>query len=52
VAGYLLNPSVTRTEGSGSVDLRRVLKSIADADPDFDIELTGFMEDEIRKADG
>jgi plasmid stabilization system protein ParE len=30
-------------------DLRRVLKSIADADPDFDIELTGFMEDEIRK---
>lgn len=30
-------------------DLRRVLKSIGDADPDFDIELTGFMEDEIRK---
>ena len=30
-------------------DLRRVLQSIADADPDFDIELTGFMEDEIRK---
>ena len=30
-------------------DLRRVLKSISDADPDFDIELTGFMEDEIRK---
>jgi hypothetical protein len=30
-------------------DLRRVLKSIADADPDFDIELTGFMDDEIRK---
>ncbi|MEX1113876.1 MAG: hypothetical protein WEB53_01410, partial [Akkermansiaceae bacterium] len=25
------------------------LKSIADADPNFDIELTGFMEDEIRK---
>ena len=30
-------------------DLRRVLRSIQDADPDFDIELTGFMEDEIRK---
>lgn len=30
-------------------DLRKVLKSIADADPNFDIELTGFMEDEIRK---
>lgn len=30
-------------------DLRRVIKSIAEADPDFDIELTGFMEDEIRK---
>jgi hypothetical protein len=30
-------------------DLRRVLKSIGDADPSFDIELTGFMEDEIRK---
>jgi hypothetical protein len=30
-------------------DLRRVLKSITDADPDFDIEMTGFMEDEIRK---
>lgn len=30
-------------------DLRRVLKSISEADPDFDIELTGFMEDEIRK---
>jgi len=30
-------------------DLRRVLKSIAGADPSFDLELTGFMEDEIRK---
>ena len=30
-------------------DLRRVLQSIGDADPSFDIELTGFMEDEIRK---
>ena len=30
-------------------DLRKVLRSIQDADPDFDIELTGFMEDEIRK---
>jgi len=30
-------------------DLRRVLKSIGESDPDFDIELTGFMEDEIRK---
>ncbi|MFZ9937956.1 MAG: ParB/Srx family N-terminal domain-containing protein [Luteolibacter sp.] len=30
-------------------DLRRVLKSIGDSDPSFDIELTGFMEDEIRK---
>lgn len=29
--------------------LRRVLRSIGDADPSFDIELTGFMEDEIRK---
>ena len=30
-------------------DLRRVLRSIGEADPDFDLELTGFMEDEIRK---
>jgi len=30
-------------------DLRRVLKSIGEADPTFDIELTGFMDDEIRK---
>ena len=30
-------------------DLRKVLRSIQDGDPDFDIELTGFMEDEIRK---
>ena len=30
-------------------DLRRVLRSIHESDPDFDIELTGFMEDEIRK---
>lgn len=29
--------------------LRRVLQSIGDVDPDFDLELTGFMEDEIRK---
>jgi len=29
--------------------LRRVLRTIGDADPSFDIELTGFMEDEIRK---
>ena len=30
-------------------DLRRVLKSIGEADPDFDLELTGFMEDEIAR---
>ena len=30
-------------------DLRRVLSSIQDTDPEFDLELTGFMEDEIRK---
>ena len=30
-------------------DLRRVIRSIGDADPEFDLELTGFMEDEIRK---
>lgn len=30
-------------------DLRKVLKSISEVDPNFDIELTGFMEDEIRK---
>lgn len=30
-------------------DLRRVLRSIGDSDPSFDLELTGFMEDEIRK---
>jgi ParB-like chromosome segregation protein Spo0J len=29
--------------------LRRVLRTIGDADPSSDIELTGFMEDEIRK---
>ena len=30
-------------------DLRRVLASIGESDPDFDLELTGFMDDEIRK---
>ena len=30
-------------------DLRRVLRTIQESDPDFDIELSGFMEDEIRK---
>ena len=30
-------------------DLRRVLRQIHESDPAFDIELTGFMEDEIRK---
>ena len=30
-------------------DLRRCCSNPSDADPDFDIELTGFMEDEIRK---
>ena len=30
-------------------DLRRVLRQIQECDPSFDIELTGFMEDEIRK---
>ena len=29
--------------------LRRALRSISEADPAFDLELTGFMEDEIRK---
>ena len=29
--------------------LRRALRSIGEADPAFDLELTGFMEDEIRK---
>ncbi len=33
-------------------DLRKVLRSIQGTDPDFDIELTGFMEDEIRKLMG
>jgi len=28
---------------------RRVLRTIGDAGPSFDIKLTGFMEDEIRK---
>ena len=30
-------------------ELRRVLKSIGESDPNFDLELTGFMDDEIRK---
>lgn len=30
-------------------DLRRLIKQIEEADPAFDLELTGFMEDEIRK---
>ena len=29
--------------------LRRALRMIGEADPAFDLELTGFMEDEIRK---
>jgi len=30
-------------------ELKRLLKSIQESDPSFDLELTGFMEDEIRK---
>jgi hypothetical protein len=30
-------------------DLRKLLKQIEESDPGFDLELTGFMEDEIRK---
>ena len=30
-------------------ELKRLLKSIQESDPNFDLELTGFMEDEIRK---
>ena len=30
-------------------ELKRLLKSIQEADPNFDLELTGFAEDEIRK---
>ena len=30
-------------------ELKRLLKSIQDSDPSFDLELTGFMDDEIRK---
>jgi len=29
--------------------LKRLLKSIQESDPSFDLELTGFAEDEIRK---
>jgi hypothetical protein len=30
-------------------DLRKVIERLRGADPDFDVELTGFMEDEIAK---
>ena len=30
-------------------ELKRLLKSIQESDPTFDLELTGFMDDEIRK---
>lgn len=30
-------------------ELKRLLKSIQESDPSFDLELTGFAEDEIRK---
>jgi len=30
-------------------DLKRLLKTIQESDPSFDLELTGFAEDEIRK---
>jgi hypothetical protein len=30
-------------------DLKRVIESIRTSDPSFDVELTGFMEDEIAK---
>lgn len=30
-------------------ELKRLLKTIQESDPSFDLELTGFMEDEIRK---
>ena len=30
-------------------ELKRLLKTIQESDPSFDLELTGFMDDEIRK---
>jgi len=30
-------------------ELKRLLKAIQESDPSFDLELTGFMDDEIRK---
>ena len=30
-------------------ELKRLIKSIQESDPTFDLELTGFMDDEIRK---
>ena len=30
-------------------ELRKIIRQIQESDPDFDIELTGFMDDEIRK---
>ena len=30
-------------------ELKRLIKSIQESDPSFDLELTGFMDDEIRK---
>src|SRR5436190_1123715 len=30
-------------------DLKRVIESIRESDPSFDVELTGFMEDEIAR---
>ncbi len=30
-------------------DLKRVVERLREADPEFDVELTGFMEDEIAK---
>jgi hypothetical protein len=30
-------------------DLKRVIERLRDSDPEFDVELTGFMEDEVAK---
>ena len=45
-----LRPDAVAIRHQGvSLCYAELASTIADADPDFDIELTGFMEDEIRK---
>jgi hypothetical protein len=49
LADLLADNRISELSELDEADLRRVIQSIKDSDPDFDIELTGFMDNEIAK---